>query len=191
MRILPLAAAALVLATPVAAQLAPESNDLGIRFAHVHLNVTDVAANEELWSNVFDGQIVVKGTLHTVRFPNMLVVFNQREPSGPSQGTVMDHFGFKVRDIQKILDEWRARGLEVQSEFNGAEGFRNAYLLAPDGVRLELQEDPELPVKAAGEPARGADGLLRREFRCVDVAPRNDPDIIQRPRHEPQLPGMP
>ena len=150
MRMLPLAAAALVLATPVAAQLAPESNDLGIRFAHVHLNVTDVAANEELWSNVFDGQIVVKGTLHTVRFPNMLVVFNQREPSGPSQGTVMDHFGFKVRDIQKILDEWRARGLEVQSEFNGAEGFRNAYLLAPDGVRLELQEDPELPVKAAG-----------------------------------------
>lgn len=150
MRTLSFAAAALLLVQPLAAQLAPESNELGIRFAHVHLNVTDVAANEELWSNVFDGQIVVHGTLHTVRFPNMLVVFNEREPTGPSQGTVMDHFGFKVRDIQRILDEWRARGLEVQSEFNGAEGFRNAYLLAPDGVRVELQEDPELPVKAAG-----------------------------------------
>jgi catechol 2,3-dioxygenase-like lactoylglutathione lyase family enzyme len=38
----------------------------------------------------------------------------------------------------------------VQSEFTGAEGFPNAYLLAPDGVRVELQEDPELPVKAVG-----------------------------------------
>jgi catechol 2,3-dioxygenase-like lactoylglutathione lyase family enzyme len=149
MRLLSLAAAALVVAQPATAQLAP-LNELGITFAHVHLNVTDVAAHEELWSNVFDGQIVVKGSLHTVRLPNMLVVFTEREPTGPSQGTVMDHFGLKVRNIGEILAEWRARGLEVQSEFNGAEGFRNAYLIAPDGARVELQEDPQLPVKAAG-----------------------------------------
>lgn len=149
MRLLSIAAAALVLAQPAHAQLAP-LNDLGVTFAHVHLNVTDAAAHEELWSNVFDGAIVAKGSLRTVRLPNMLVVFTEREPTGPSQGTVMDHFGFKVRDIDEILAEWRARGLEVQSEFNGAEGFRNAYVIAPDGVRLELQEDPQLPVKATG-----------------------------------------
>jgi catechol 2,3-dioxygenase-like lactoylglutathione lyase family enzyme len=149
MRLLSFAAAVLMLARPVGAQLAP-LNEMAVTFAHVHVNVTDVAAHEELWSNVFDGTIVVKGTLHTVRLPNMLVVFTQREPTGPSQGTVMDHFGFKVRDIDEILEAWRARGLEVQSEFNGAEGFRNAYLIAPDGIRLELQEDPQLPVKATG-----------------------------------------
>lgn len=149
MRLLSMAAAALVLAQPVNAQLAP-LNEIGVTFAHVHLNVTDVAAHEELWSNVFGGQIVVKGSLHTVRFPNFLVVFTEREPTGPSQGTLMDHLGFKVRDIEEILEAWRARGLEVQSEFNGAEGFRNAYLLAPDGVRIELQEDPQLPAKTAG-----------------------------------------
>ncbi|MDH3205059.1 MAG: VOC family protein [Gemmatimonadota bacterium] len=149
MRLLTIAAAALVLGTPAAAQLAPP-NALGVTYAHVHLNVTDVAAHEELWSQVFDGQIVAKGSLRTVRLPNMLVVFTEREPTGPSQGTVMDHFGFKVRDIDEILAAWRARGLEVQSEFNGAEGFRNAYLIAPDGIRLELQEDPQLPMKATG-----------------------------------------
>jgi catechol 2,3-dioxygenase-like lactoylglutathione lyase family enzyme len=53
----------------------------------------------------------------------------------------MDHFGFKVKDIQAHLAKWRAAGLEVQSEFTGAEGFPNAYILAPDGVRVELQED--------------------------------------------------
>jgi catechol 2,3-dioxygenase-like lactoylglutathione lyase family enzyme len=149
MRLLTIAAAGLALATPVQAQLAP-LNELGVTFAHVHVNVTDVAAQEELWSQVFDGEIVAKGSLRTVKLPNMLVVFTQREPTGPSQGTVMDHFGFKVRDIDEILAAWRARGLEVQSEFDGAEGYRNAYLIAPDGIRLELQEDPQLPVKAAG-----------------------------------------
>jgi len=116
----------------------------------VHLNVTNVGAHLDLWSNVFDGTIVQKGFLSTIRLPNMLIVLTEREPTGPSQGTVMDHFGFKVRDLDEILDEWRTRGLEVQSEFNGAEGFRNAYLLAPDGARVELQEDPQLPMKAAG-----------------------------------------
>ena len=140
MKLLSIAAVALALARPVSAQLAP-ANDLGVSFAHVHLNVTDVAANEELYSNVFGGTIVMKGTLHTVKFPNFLVVFNEREPTGPSQGTIMDHFGFKVRDIGEILAEWRARGLEVQSEFNGGEGFRNAYLLAPDGVRIERNSE--------------------------------------------------
>jgi predicted enzyme related to lactoylglutathione lyase len=56
--------------------------------------------------------------------------------------TVMDHLGFKVRDIEPMLAKWREAGLEVQSEFTGAEGFPNAYIMAPDGVRIELQEDP-------------------------------------------------
>ncbi len=41
-----------------------------------------------------------------------------------------------------MLERWRAAGYEVQSEFTGAEGFPNAYLIAPGGIRVELQEDP-------------------------------------------------
>jgi catechol 2,3-dioxygenase-like lactoylglutathione lyase family enzyme len=54
----------------------------------------------------------------------------------------MDHFGFKVRDMGPMLVKWREAGYEVQSEFTGAEGYPNAYLMAPDSVRIELQEDP-------------------------------------------------
>ena len=52
--------------------------------------------------------------------------------------------------LSEVLATWRAAGLEVQSEFTGAEGYPNAYVVAPDGVRFELQEDPQLPMKAAG-----------------------------------------
>ena len=60
----------------------------------------------------------------------------------------MDHFGFKVRNLAEVLAGWRAAGLPVTQEFTGAEGFPNAYLLGPDDVRIELQEDKTLPVKA-------------------------------------------
>ncbi len=140
---------ALLIASPAAAQLAAP-NALGVTFAHVHLNVADVELHKRLWAEHFDGVVVEKGPLSTIKFPNMLIVLTQREPTGPSQGTVMDHFGFKVRNTAEVVAAWRAAGLEVQSEFTGAEGFPNAYLLAPDGVRVELQEDPELRVKAIG-----------------------------------------
>lgn len=146
---LPITVALLLVMSPAQAQLAAP-NDLGVTFAHVHLNVADVEMHKKLWSEQFGGVVVQKGPLSAVKLPNMLIVFNEREATGPSQGTIVDHFGFKVRDIDEILSSWRAAGLEVQSEFTGAEGFRNAYLLAPDGVRVELQEDPELPVKASG-----------------------------------------
>lgn len=70
-------------------------------------------------------------------------------PSGGSEGTVMDHFGFKVRNLAEVLQRWRAAGYQVQREFKGTEGFPNAYLIGPDDVKIELQEDTALPVKAS------------------------------------------
>jgi catechol 2,3-dioxygenase-like lactoylglutathione lyase family enzyme len=149
MRLALTAGLALLLAAPAAAQLAPP-NEAGITYGHVHLTVSDIEAHKKLWAEHFGGTVVSKGPLTAVKLPNMLIAFRQAETKGPSQGTVMDHFGFKVRDLAAVLAKWRAAGLEVQQEFTGAEGFPNAYLLAPDGVRLELQEDKALPHIASG-----------------------------------------
>jgi catechol 2,3-dioxygenase-like lactoylglutathione lyase family enzyme len=145
-----LTAAALVLsiAAPARAQLAPP-NAAGLTYGHVHLNVKDIELHKKLWADHFGGVVVQKGVLTTIKLPNMLIAFTQKEPTGGSQGTVMDHFGFKVRNIAEVLQAWRAAGYEVQSEFTGAEGFPNAYLLGPDNLRIELQEDKTLTVKAA------------------------------------------
>ena len=137
------------LASPTAAQLAPP-NKAGITYGHVHLTVRDMEVHKKLWVDHFGGVVVTKGPLTVVKLPNMLVAFRQAEPTRGSQGTVMDHFGFKVRDLAQTLAKWKAAGYEVQSEFTGAEGFPNAYLMAPDGVRIELQEDKSLPVVASG-----------------------------------------
>lgn len=149
MRFLPLATLALFAAAPATAQLAAP-NAAGVTYGHFHLTVAEMDVHTALWTEHFGGTVVTKGTLTVVKLPNVLIAFAERAPTGPSQGSVMDHVGLKVRDLASVLQKWRAAGLEVQSEFTGAEGFPNAYLLAPDGVRIELQEDRTLSVPASG-----------------------------------------
>jgi catechol 2,3-dioxygenase-like lactoylglutathione lyase family enzyme len=137
----------MIAAGPARAQLSP-MNAAGITYGHVHLNVADVEVQKKLWVDLFGGTFVQKGPLMTVKFPNMLVALTQKAPSGPSQGEIVDHFGFKVRSMPEMLAAVRAAGYTVQSEFTGAEGFPNAYFLGPDGLRVEMQEDKTLSTKA-------------------------------------------
>ena len=142
MKILLTAALALLFALPVHAQLAPH-DDSGMTYGHVHLNVSDIELHKELWAEHFDGELVERGPLTVLKFPGMLVALSGRAPTGGSGGSVMNHLGFKVRDMQAVLDKWRAAGYEVDSEFTGAEGSPNAFVIAPDDIRIELQEDTE------------------------------------------------
>jgi catechol 2,3-dioxygenase-like lactoylglutathione lyase family enzyme len=136
------AALAVLIAAPASAQLSP-FNAAGMTYGHVHLNVADVELAKKIFVDHFGGVAVTKGPLQVVKLPNALVAFAKAEPTGGSQGTVMDHFGFQVKDIAAVKAKWRAAGpgYEVTQEFTGAEGFPNAYLAGPGGLRIELQED--------------------------------------------------
>ncbi len=149
MRLLLTITLAVSLAAPAAAQIAP-LNEAGMSFGHVHLNVTSVEAHKLFWAEHFGGEPIQRGPLAGIKFTDFIILLTERAPTGGSQGTVMDHFGFKVRDIETVLAKWRAAGLEVQSEFTGAEGHPNAYLMGPDGVRIELQQDPTLTQDVIG-----------------------------------------
>lgn len=138
-----------LLALPASAQLAVPNAD-GITYGHVHLNVSDIEVHKKLWVEYFGGEVVQKGPLTAVRFPNLLVVLSETTPTGGSQGSVMNHFGFKVRSTPDFLKKWEATGLEAADIFIGAEGHRNAYVMMPDDVWVELQEDQALPVEVSG-----------------------------------------
>ena len=125
-------------------------NEKGMTYGHVHLNVSDMELHKRLWVEHFGGVVVEKGPLTAVRLPNMLVALTAREPTGGSAATVMDHFGFKVRNIDKFLAKWRAAGLPAEDPFTGAEGQINAYVMMPDNVRVELQEDQGLSTEISG-----------------------------------------
>lgn len=148
MKLLALATLTVSLASPAYGQLARPSA-VGITYGHVHLNVKDIEVHKKLWVDHFGGVVVQKGPLTAVKLPGMLIAFRETAPTGGSEGTVMDHFGFKVRNIAEVLAKWRAAGYTVTREFVGAEGFPNAYLTGPDNLKIELQEDKSLPVVAS------------------------------------------
>jgi catechol 2,3-dioxygenase-like lactoylglutathione lyase family enzyme len=138
---------ALLIAQPAFAQLAPH-NEAGVTFGHVHLSVADPAVHHKMWVEHFGGVVSTKGKFTIVKIPNMMIAFRGTKPTGGTENTALDHFGLKVPNLGAALTKWRAAGYEVQREFKGSEGFPNAFLIGPDGLRFELQEDTTLKVPA-------------------------------------------
>lgn len=145
-----IAALMLALAGRSPSQLAPQQ-EAGIAMGHVHLNVTDVEAQRKFWIEQFDAKPLDRAGLPGVKVPGMLILFNHRAPTHGSEGTVLDHFGFKVRNRDEMIARCRAAGFEIPRVFTGSEGFPNAYVVAPDGLRVEMQEETSLPVRAAAQ----------------------------------------
>ena len=147
MRLLPILVLTLLFLAPADAQLSPP-NDAGVTMGHVHFNVRDVEEHKRIWVEHF-GAVPLQGEGPTgVKIPGTLLLFRQQEPTGGTEGTVIDHFGLKVPNLANALAAWRAAGYEVQAEFTGTEGFPNAYLIGPDEVKIELQQDVGLLRKA-------------------------------------------
>jgi len=144
-----LAGLVLSLAASAYAQLAPP-NAAGISMGHVHLNVANVDVQKKLWVQHFGAVPLQKEGLAGVKLPGMLILFEQKTPTGSSVGTVMDHFGLKIRNLSEALERWRAAGYQVEREFTGTEGFPNAYLRGPDDIKIELQQDTGLPQQSIG-----------------------------------------
>ena len=138
---------ALACAQPVYAQLAPH-NASGVTFGHVHLSVADPKVHHQMWVDQFGGVVSTKGTFTVVKLPNMMIAFRGTKPTGGTENTAFNHFGLKVPSLANALKKWRDAGYTVEREFKGSEGFPNAFLIGPDGLRFELQEDTTLKVPA-------------------------------------------
>jgi catechol 2,3-dioxygenase-like lactoylglutathione lyase family enzyme len=140
--------------SPSYGQLAIPS-DAGITFGHVHLKVTDPELHTKLWVDHFGGVVsqqsgLADRGLTAIRFPNFFIILEEGVSSGGTAGSVMDHIGFKVRNIEDFLADWRAAGYTVDREFIGSEGVPNGYVTMPDGIWVELQEDQGLHVEVSG-----------------------------------------
>ena len=136
-------AAAVALAGASHAQLLP-FNAAGVTMGHVHLNVSKVDVQKKFWTDLFGATPLRRAGLEGVKVPGMLILFTAREPAAPSEGAVVDHFGFKVHNTGEILKNCREAGYTTRPVFKGVEGFANAYIIGPDGVKIEVQEDASL-----------------------------------------------
>ena len=141
MRLLSFAAVLFSLvAAPAQAQLAMP-NQLGVTMGHVHLIVKDVEAQKQFWTSVFDGVVVKNGPLELIQFPGVFVMLRQGDASGPPAGTIVNHFGFTVKDMPAWLAKTKAANLQIEPTENPNE----VYVHGPDGIRVEVYGEPAQP----------------------------------------------
>jgi catechol 2,3-dioxygenase-like lactoylglutathione lyase family enzyme len=134
----------LLFTAPATAQLAAP-NATGVSMGHMHLTVRDVEANTAFFA-LLGGVPVKNGPLQLIQFPNMYVMLRKGEPTGGSVGSVVNHFGFQVRDMNDWLPKWKAAGLKMEPITRPSQ----VYLITPDDIRVEVLEEKTLATPVAG-----------------------------------------
>ena len=144
--------AALLLASSLAAGTAAAQpapvNEIGVTMGHWHIASKDVEANKKLFL-AMGGKLYMPGGNPLIMFPGVYINLNlgTEKGDGATQGSVVNHVGFIVDNVQQRVAQWKAAGVAVLPGGNGR--LDQAYVVTPDGVRIEILED-----KAQSVPVR-------------------------------------
>ncbi len=116
---------------------------------HVHLMCGDVNQMVKYFEEVFDGKIESRGELRgypMVRLHAYGIPINIMG-TDPQAGTLvagkgsrgLDHFGFRVKDLEKTVEDLKKRGARFSIDPTaGSGGVKYAFLEGPEGIRIEL-----------------------------------------------------
>jgi len=127
-------------------------NEAGVTMGHWHLNSRDVAANKKIFLGM-GGTAGDAGPLHRVTFPGVVVILNQAAGAAPATGgtvgSVVNHVGFIVKNVPESVAKWKAAGVPVLPGNNNR--LDQAYVVTPDGLRIEILENKNQPEAVRNE----------------------------------------
>lgn len=132
-----------------AAQPAP-FNETGVTMGHWHLISKDVEANKKLFL-AMGGKLFMPGGNPLMMFPGLYINLNlgTEKGDGGTEGSVVNHVGFIVDNVQRRVAEWKAAGVTVLPGNNNR--LDQAFVVTPDGVRIEILEDKNQSVPIRNE----------------------------------------
>jgi len=126
-------------------------NEMGVSMGHWHLNSANIETNKKIFVGM--GGTVSEGNgLHRVTFPGVVIILNIRDPkpsTGGTRGSVVNHVGFVVNNVQEQVAKWKANGVAVLP--GGNNRLDQAYVETPDGLRIEILEDKKQTVPVRHE----------------------------------------
>ena len=130
----------MALALPASGQLTAP-NAAGVSLGHIHLYVSDVAAQQKFWATL-GGTPVANQRLEMIQFPGVFILLRRGETKGGTVGSIVNHIGFVWKDLPAAKEKWQAAGYKIEQ----SEDPNHGYILGPDGIRLEFSGDPSLQV---------------------------------------------
>ena len=118
--------------TPRSPLAAP--NAAGVAMGHYHFVVRDVPANARFWTSL--GGVTSKaGEKTIVKLTDVIIVLTEGQPSGVSEGTVLNHVAFRVPSLAAL----ESRGVTIERLGPELPGIGSAR--TPEGERVELFEN--------------------------------------------------
>ena len=136
--------AALTLASTLAAGTAGAQpapfNESGVTMGHWHIISKDVEANKKIFLGM-GGKLFMPGGQPLMMFPGVYInlTLGTEKGEGGTQGSVVNHVGFIVNNVQERVAQWKAAGVAVLPGTNNR--LDQAFVETPDGVRIEILED--------------------------------------------------
>lgn len=119
---------------------------MGVTMGHLHMLVRDPEVHRKIWIETLGARVVKSGDLDVLLLPDVVLAFRKGEPTGGSDDSAVNHLGFKTRDLDKAKADLTAVGCKVVREMPAT---RQAFLMFPDGVKVEFTEDKALKVPYA------------------------------------------
>ena len=97
----------------VAAQPAP-FNEAGATMGHWHIVSKDLEANKKLFL-AMGGKLYMPGGNPLIMFPGVYINLNlgTEKGEGGTQGSVVNHVGFVVNNVQERVTQWKAAGVPL------------------------------------------------------------------------------
>jgi catechol 2,3-dioxygenase-like lactoylglutathione lyase family enzyme len=143
-----------------------------VSMGHVHYRVRDVDANARFWTSLGGEPVAVPpviaaamtaGTARaSLRVATVLVVLEQGDPAGGTDGSTLAHVAFRVPRFADL----EAKGLTVQrlAQFPGV-----GFVTSPEGERIELFEDAALNLTFTRDDGQPHDAVTGRHGKPVGL----------------------
>lgn len=139
MRSTTIAATFFLLSAALYGQLAAP-NDKGVAMGHLHISTADVAVQKKFWVETFGARPIKLGNNEGVSIPGALILFKATAPSGPTEGSSVNHIGVLVPSLDGFPAKLDAQGLKYDKNPNG----RQIMIAGPDGLKTEITADPSV-----------------------------------------------
>src|SRR5712691_10785267 len=137
------------LAVSQAQLLAP--NGAGVTLGQWHTIVRDVDAAKKFWVLLGGTPIKVDDT-EAVKFAGVIVLLTPGTSAGGTEEAVVDHVGFGVPDVKKVIARIEAAGMKVRhptAKGSPLNGLPVGDVWSPDGVMVELTTVQQLTTPCA------------------------------------------
>jgi catechol 2,3-dioxygenase-like lactoylglutathione lyase family enzyme len=121
-------------------------NASGVSIGHVHLTVRNPEEHKKIWL-LMGAQVTAAGPLELLKFPGVFVILTKGEPTGGSEGSTVNHFGFMVRSVDEVKAKLAAVGLPTVQEITNPKRW---VTMLPDAVKVEFTEEPSLKAAIVG-----------------------------------------